>query len=150
MYRILGMCYLVLKVFLLVLTEIGFFPIICGWWLDICSLVCFTLFYHFFVFYPVARSITKYTTYAIINQMTRVCSLLTRDSIRFNYILFTISASVCFEFVAPYFFLYDVPNIIPFHALAYWYGLCLLFGFFCFGFTRSASSGRPLVFKKSE
>ncbi|KAK6114576.1 RING-variant domain family protein [Brugia pahangi] len=41
MYRILGMCYLVLKVFLLVLTEIGFFPIICGWWLDICSLPLF-------------------------------------------------------------------------------------------------------------
>ncbi|MCP9260373.1 E3 ubiquitin-protein ligase MARCH6 [Dirofilaria immitis] len=40
-YRILGMCYLVLKVFLLVLTEIGFFPIICGWWLDICSLPLF-------------------------------------------------------------------------------------------------------------
>ncbi|VDK77170.1 unnamed protein product [Litomosoides sigmodontis] len=41
MYRILGMCYLVLKVFLLVLTEVGFFPIICGWWLDICSLPLF-------------------------------------------------------------------------------------------------------------
>lgn len=41
LYRILGICYLALKVFLLVLTEIGFFPILCGWWLDICSLVCF-------------------------------------------------------------------------------------------------------------
>ncbi|VDN01821.1 unnamed protein product [Thelazia callipaeda] len=40
-YRILGMSYLILKVFLLVLTEIGFFPIICGWWLDICSLPLF-------------------------------------------------------------------------------------------------------------
>ncbi len=39
MYRVLGMSYLVLKVFLLVLVEIGFFPIVCGWWLDICSLV---------------------------------------------------------------------------------------------------------------
>ncbi|VDK49891.1 unnamed protein product [Anisakis simplex] len=38
MYRLLGMCYLVVKVFLLVLIELGFFPIICGWWLDICSL----------------------------------------------------------------------------------------------------------------
>ncbi|VDK57761.1 unnamed protein product, partial [Gongylonema pulchrum] len=41
MYRLLGMCYLVLKVFLLVLTEIGFFPVLCGCWLDICSLPLF-------------------------------------------------------------------------------------------------------------
>uniref|UniRef100_A0A915AAP3 RING-type E3 ubiquitin transferase n=1 Tax=Parascaris univalens TaxID=6257 RepID=A0A915AAP3_PARUN len=41
MYRLFGMCYLVVKVFLLVLIEIGFFPIICGWWLDICSLPLF-------------------------------------------------------------------------------------------------------------
>ncbi|KHN81462.1 E3 ubiquitin-protein ligase MARCH6 [Toxocara canis] len=41
MYRVLGMCYLVVKVFLLVLIEIGFFPIVCGWWLDICSLPLF-------------------------------------------------------------------------------------------------------------
>lgn len=33
--------YLMLKVFLLIVTEVAIFPIICGWWLDICSLVCF-------------------------------------------------------------------------------------------------------------
>ena len=27
------------KVTLLVVVEIGLFPLICGWWLDICSLV---------------------------------------------------------------------------------------------------------------
>ncbi|VDD86927.1 unnamed protein product, partial [Enterobius vermicularis] len=40
-YRMLGMCYLMLKVFLLMLVEIGFFPVICGWWLDVCSLPLF-------------------------------------------------------------------------------------------------------------
>lgn len=29
----------VLQVSLLVVMEIGLFPLICGWWLDICSLV---------------------------------------------------------------------------------------------------------------
>lgn len=28
-----------LQVSLLVVMEIGLFPLICGWWLDICSLV---------------------------------------------------------------------------------------------------------------
>ena len=37
--RILGLCYVVVKVALLVVVEIGIFPLICGWWLDICSLV---------------------------------------------------------------------------------------------------------------
>ena len=37
--RILGICYMVVKVSLLVVVEIGLFPLICGWWLDICSLV---------------------------------------------------------------------------------------------------------------
>ncbi|CAJ0574367.1 unnamed protein product, partial [Mesorhabditis spiculigera] len=41
MYRLLGIVYLVLKVFLLVLVEIVFFPILCGWWMDICSLSLF-------------------------------------------------------------------------------------------------------------
>ncbi|CAJ0594354.1 unnamed protein product [Cylicocyclus nassatus] len=41
-YRILGICFLVLKVFLLVLIEIGFFPIICGCWMDLCSLKLFS------------------------------------------------------------------------------------------------------------
>lgn len=37
--RILGLCYLVVKVSLLAVIEIGVFPLVCGWWLDICSLV---------------------------------------------------------------------------------------------------------------
>ena len=37
--RVLGLCYVVVKVKLLVIVEIGVFPLICGWWLDICSLV---------------------------------------------------------------------------------------------------------------
>ncbi|KIH67514.1 zinc finger, C3HC4 type [Ancylostoma duodenale] len=42
LYRVLGICFLVLKVFLLVLIEIGFFPIICGCWMDLCSLKLFS------------------------------------------------------------------------------------------------------------
>ncbi|CAJ0946411.1 unnamed protein product, partial [Mesorhabditis belari] len=41
LYRLLGIVYLVLKVFLLVLVEIAAFPILCGWWMDLCSLVLF-------------------------------------------------------------------------------------------------------------
>ncbi|KAK3085869.1 hypothetical protein FSP39_009847 [Pinctada imbricata] len=37
--RVLGLCYVVVKVMLLVVIEVGVFPVICGWWLDICSLV---------------------------------------------------------------------------------------------------------------
>lgn len=37
----LGVCYIVVKVSLLVVVEIGVFPLICGWWLDICSLEMF-------------------------------------------------------------------------------------------------------------
>ncbi|KAJ8303370.1 hypothetical protein KUTeg_019766 [Tegillarca granosa] len=39
--RVLGLCYVVVKVMLLVVIEIGVFPLICGWWLDICSLSMF-------------------------------------------------------------------------------------------------------------
>ncbi|XP_063778825.1 E3 ubiquitin-protein ligase MARCHF6 isoform X3 [Pseudophryne corroboree] len=39
--RLLGICYIVVKVSLLVVVEIGVFPLICGWWLDICSLEMF-------------------------------------------------------------------------------------------------------------
>ncbi|XP_072169738.1 E3 ubiquitin-protein ligase MARCHF6-like [Diadema setosum] len=39
--RLFGLCYVVLKVFLLVVLEIGVFPLICGWWLDVCSLSLF-------------------------------------------------------------------------------------------------------------
>uniref|UniRef100_A0A0K0D6B8 RING-type E3 ubiquitin transferase n=1 Tax=Angiostrongylus cantonensis TaxID=6313 RepID=A0A0K0D6B8_ANGCA len=42
LYRVLGICFLVLKVFLLVLIEIGFFPIVCGCWMDLCSLKLFS------------------------------------------------------------------------------------------------------------
>ncbi|ALC42904.1 CG1317 [Drosophila busckii] len=34
----LGLCYIVVKVSLLSVVEIGVLPLICGWWLDICSL----------------------------------------------------------------------------------------------------------------
>ncbi|OUC47659.1 hypothetical protein D917_06766 [Trichinella nativa] len=37
-HRTLGMCYLMLKVVLIVLIEVGVFPLFCGWWLDMCSL----------------------------------------------------------------------------------------------------------------
>ncbi|RWS10502.1 E3 ubiquitin-protein ligase MARCH6-like protein [Dinothrombium tinctorium] len=36
--RVLGLCYVVIKVSLLSVFEIGIFPLVCGWWLDICSL----------------------------------------------------------------------------------------------------------------
>uniref|UniRef100_A0A3Q3NDV2 E3 ubiquitin-protein ligase MARCHF6 n=1 Tax=Mastacembelus armatus TaxID=205130 RepID=A0A3Q3NDV2_9TELE len=39
--RLLGVCYIVVKVSLLVVVDIGVFPLICGWWLDICSLEMF-------------------------------------------------------------------------------------------------------------
>ncbi|KAL3113005.1 hypothetical protein niasHT_013470 [Heterodera trifolii] len=38
LYTAAGMICLMLKVFLLVIVEVIFFPILCGWWLDICSL----------------------------------------------------------------------------------------------------------------
>ncbi|KRY84752.1 E3 ubiquitin-protein ligase MARCH6, partial [Trichinella pseudospiralis] len=40
-HRTLGMCYLMLKVVLIVLIEVGVFPLFCGWWLDMCSLPLF-------------------------------------------------------------------------------------------------------------
>merc|ERR1719193_1301201 len=39
--RALGLCYVVVKVALLLVIEILAFPVICGWWLDICSLSLF-------------------------------------------------------------------------------------------------------------
>ncbi|CAI4230192.1 unnamed protein product [Auanema sp. JU1783] len=42
LYRMLGISFLILKVFLLVLIELGMFPIICGCWLDLCSLSLFS------------------------------------------------------------------------------------------------------------
>lgn len=39
--RILGLCYIFVKVSLLSVVEIGVLPLVCGWWLDICSLPMF-------------------------------------------------------------------------------------------------------------
>ncbi|XP_023333010.1 E3 ubiquitin-protein ligase MARCH6 [Eurytemora carolleeae] len=39
--RALGLCYVVVKVALLLVAEILVFPVLCGWWLDICSLSLF-------------------------------------------------------------------------------------------------------------
>ncbi|KAL1128927.1 hypothetical protein AAG570_013461 [Ranatra chinensis] len=39
--RFLGHCYVVVKVSLLSVVEIGVMPLVCGWWLDICSLSLF-------------------------------------------------------------------------------------------------------------
>lgn len=39
--RILGLCYVIVKVSLLSVVEIGVLPLVCGWWLDICSLGMF-------------------------------------------------------------------------------------------------------------
>jgi E3 ubiquitin-protein ligase MARCH6 len=39
--RIIGLCYIVIKVSILSVVEIGVLPLICGWWLDICSLPMF-------------------------------------------------------------------------------------------------------------
>lgn len=39
--RALGLCYVVVKVSLLSVVEIGVLPLVCGWWLDICSLALF-------------------------------------------------------------------------------------------------------------
>ena len=36
--RVLGVCYVVVKVSMLAVVEIGVFPLVCGWWLDVCSL----------------------------------------------------------------------------------------------------------------
>lgn len=39
--RVIGLSYIVIKVSLLCVVEIGVLPLICGWWLDICSLSMF-------------------------------------------------------------------------------------------------------------
>lgn len=39
--RFLRLCYIVVKVSLLTVVELGILPLICGWWLDICSLSMF-------------------------------------------------------------------------------------------------------------
>lgn len=49
LYNLSAIVYLMLKVFLLIFVEVGFFPTMCGWWLDICSLVCLKLILKFFL-----------------------------------------------------------------------------------------------------
>lgn len=39
--RLVGLCYVVVKVSMLSVVEIGILPLVCGWWLDICSLAMF-------------------------------------------------------------------------------------------------------------
>lgn len=39
--RVLGICYVVVKVLMLSVAETGILPLVCGWWLDICSLSMF-------------------------------------------------------------------------------------------------------------
>lgn len=41
--RSFGFCYIIVKVALLVTLEIGLFPMVVGWWLDICSLPLFNM-----------------------------------------------------------------------------------------------------------
>ncbi|PIC12482.1 hypothetical protein B9Z55_028376 [Caenorhabditis nigoni] len=43
MYRFLGVMFLIIKVFLLVFLEIGFFPVMCGCWMDVCTLPLFNV-----------------------------------------------------------------------------------------------------------
>ncbi|XP_062500948.1 E3 ubiquitin-protein ligase MARCHF6-like isoform X2 [Corticium candelabrum] len=42
MQRWLGLFYTVVKVSLLMMVEVGIFPVVCGWWIDICSLDLFS------------------------------------------------------------------------------------------------------------
>jgi len=39
--HLLGICYIMVKVALLMVAEVGIFPVLCGWWIDICSLSMF-------------------------------------------------------------------------------------------------------------
>jgi len=39
--RLVGLCYVVIKVSLIMVVEVGIFPLICGWWIDICTLPLF-------------------------------------------------------------------------------------------------------------
>ncbi|CAG0910109.1 unnamed protein product, partial [Cyprideis torosa] len=36
--RLFGLGYVVIKVAILSVCEIGLFPVLCGWWIDVCSL----------------------------------------------------------------------------------------------------------------
>lgn len=39
--KFVAICYIVVKVSMLSVVEIGILPLVCGWWLDICSLAMF-------------------------------------------------------------------------------------------------------------
>ena len=39
--KVIALCYIVIKVALLVVIEICIFPLVCGFWLDVCSLKLF-------------------------------------------------------------------------------------------------------------
>lgn len=39
--RLIGLCYVVVKVALLLVIEIVAFPVMCGYWIDLCSLSLF-------------------------------------------------------------------------------------------------------------
>ena len=39
LYTMTGLVCIMLKVFLLVIIEVIIYPIMCGWWLDVCALV---------------------------------------------------------------------------------------------------------------
>lgn len=43
--KLLGLSYVAVKVALLFIFEIGIFPLVFGWWFDICSLVSFSRFF---------------------------------------------------------------------------------------------------------
>lgn len=43
MRRLLGISYIVVKVTVVLMAEIGLLPLMCGWWLDICSLPLFNV-----------------------------------------------------------------------------------------------------------
>lgn len=43
MRRLLGISYIVVKVSVILMAEIGLLPLMCGWWLDVCSMPLFNV-----------------------------------------------------------------------------------------------------------
>lgn len=79
----LGLCYVVVKVALLSVVEIGVFPLIGGWWLDICSLSLFdaTLKVKFHIVtekYNIFRYHLQYSTRCVICINVCVCVRIVR------------------------------------------------------------------------
>ena len=80
--RIFGLCYVVVKVSLLLVIEIVAFPVICGWWLDICSLSLFDA--------------TLKDRQASYHQSPMVSIFMVRNAIqRFVLVLFIIISHFC-------------------------------------------------------